>query len=1119
MLRIPAFVSALALILPLPLLAVSYQEPDEAETDVVPEEGDGEGDEEEKKALSAGTFSALKLRSIGPALMSGRIADIAVHPEDQSTWFVAVGSGGVWKTTNAGTTWKSIFDGQGSYSIGCITIDQNRPSTIWVGSGENVGGRHVGYGDGIYRSLDGGSSWKNMGLKESEHIGSIVVDPRDSDVVYVAVQGPLWSAGGERGVYKTTDGGTTWNNILSEGTGKDEEDEGQADESYTGANEVVMDPSNPDVLYASLHQRYRNVAALINGGPESGIHKSIDGGETWTELKKGLPGKDKGKIGLAVSPFDSNVVYATIELGRREGGFWRSADGGASWEKRSDYLSSGTGPHYYQEIFASPHVFDRVYQMDVRMHVTEDGGKNFRSLSDGSKHVDNHALAFSSTDPDYLLVGCDGGLYESWDHGENYRFHANLPITQFYKVAVDDDLPFYNVYGGTQDNNSQGGPSRTLSRNGITNREWFVTLGGDGHQSATEPGNPDIIYCEWQRGNLCRYDRRTGEMVYIQPQPAEGEPTERFNWDSPILVSPHDPARIYFASQRVWRSDNRGDEWRAVSGDLSRGVDRLREPMMGRVQSIDAHWDLSAMSDYSNITSLAESPVQEGLLYAGTDDGLIQVSEDGGGAWRKIDSLPDVPSGFFVNDIKADKFDANTAYVCVDNHKAGDFEPYLLKTTDRGNTWTSLAENLPERHLVWRMVQDHVDPNLLFVGTEFGVWFSPDGGGEWIQLKGGMPTIPVRDLTIQARENDLVLATFGRSFYVLDDYSALRGMSEEKLQQKAMLFGVRDPWWYIQNSPLGGGKQASQGNAFYVADNPEFGATFTYYLSEGHQTAKQKRQKEEKERIKEGLDTPAPDWDALREERLEEAPKVVFQIFDEEANWVRSMDAAAGKGLHRATWNLRRTSTRAFPRQQDEAGRDEGQGGGGLVAPGTYTVRMFQRIDGELTDLDQSQSFVVKPLGGGTLEGASPEEVASFYAELAVADGRASAVGQRISESLQKVRAAKWAAGRVGNDELEQKAAQMERLLLDEQLALRGDSVRGDHNDPGPVSIRSRLGVCSTGTSRSTYGPTATHRMCLDIANRGLDRLTGVIDGVTAEQLPALLAELDAAGAPWSPGR
>ena len=491
----------------------------------------GQHTEDSRPGLNETTFSGLEWRGIGPALMSGRIADIAIDPADRSTWYIAVGSGGIWKTTNRGTTWTSVFDGQGSYSIGAITVDHNNHNTVWAGTGENVSGRHVGYGDGVYKSLDAGATWKNMGLKNSEHIGTIVIDPRDSNVVYVAAQGPLWSGGGERGLFKTSDGGGNWELILSGG-------------EFTGVSEVHLDPRNPDVLFAVKHQRLRNVAALMNGGPESGIFKSTDGGKNWRELTTGLPEEDMGKIGLAISPIDPEVVYATIELGRRTGGFWRSEDSGESWEKRSEHVSGGTGPHYYQEIFASPHQFDRVYQMDATLHITEDGGKTFVPQPHGHKHGDHHAMAFDPADPDYLMYGTDGGLYESFDLGETFRFAANLPVTQFYKLAVDYDEPFYNIYGGTQDNSTQGGPSRTDNVNGIRNSDWFITVFADGHQPAVDPTNPDIVYSEWQQGNLVRYDRKSGEIVYIQPQPGADEETDRFNWDAPILISPHNPARL-----------------------------------------------------------------------------------------------------------------------------------------------------------------------------------------------------------------------------------------------------------------------------------------------------------------------------------------------------------------------------------------------------------------------------------------------------------------------------------------------------------------------------------------------------------------------------------------------
>ncbi len=434
------------LLMPCVIFAAEY-----SQTDVAP-------------GFNSETFEGLAMRSIGPAFMSGRIADIAIHPENRNHWFVAVGSGGVWKTVNAGTTWTPVFESEGSYSIGCVTIDPNEPDTVWVGTGENVSGRHVGYGDGIYKSLDAGASWTRMGLEDSEHIGMIRVDPRDSNVVYVAVQGPLWSAGGERGLYKTVDGGESWEKTLGGG-------------DYTGVNEVHMDPRNPDVLYAVTWQRFRNVASLMDGGPETGIHKSTDGGYTWRELTEGLPEENMGKTGMAISPINPDVLYATIELKQRTGGVWRSEDGGETWEKQSDYVSGGTGPHYYQEIFASPHKFDHLYHMDVQLHVSEDGGKTFVGAERLNKHGDHHALAFDPSDEDYLLMGTDGGIYESFDLGQSWKFAANLPVTQFYKVSVDYDEPFYNIYGGTQDNNTQGGPSRTQNINGITNSDWFVALG------------------------------------------------------------------------------------------------------------------------------------------------------------------------------------------------------------------------------------------------------------------------------------------------------------------------------------------------------------------------------------------------------------------------------------------------------------------------------------------------------------------------------------------------------------------------------------------------------------------------------------------------------------------
>ena len=1064
-------------------------------------------EEADASRMKAATFKGLELRGIGPALMSGRIADIAIHPDDQSTWYIAVGSGGVWKTTNAGTTWNPIFDDQGSYSTGCVTIDPSNPEIVWVGTGENVSGRHVGFGDGVYKSVDGGKSWKRAGLEESEHVSKIIVDPRDSNVVYVAAQGPLWSSGGERGLYKTTDGGESWGQILSAG-------------EYTGVTDIVMDPRNPDVIYAATHQRMRNVASLVNGGPESGIYKTDDGGKNWRELTSGLPKDDMGKIGLAISPQNPDVVYATIELAHRKGGTYRSTNGGGSWEKRGDYLSGGTGPHYYQEIYASPHKFDRLYHMDVRLHASEDGGTTWNSIEGKYKHVDNHALAFNPDDPDYLLAGCDGGLYESWDLGETWKYIANLPLTQFYKVAVDYDEPFYNLYGGTQDNNTQGGPSRTDSVNGIRNSDWFITMSGDGHQPAVDPTNPDIVYAEMQQGRLVRFDRKTGEIVFIQPQPGEGEPSERFNWDAPILISSHDPARLYYASQRVWRSDDRGDSWRAISGDLSRGEDRLTLPVMDRVWSYDSIWDLMAMSKYGTVTSVSESPLVDGLVYAGTDDGLIQVTEDGGKSWRKIDKLPGVPDFFFVNDIKADLHDADSVYAVVDDHKSGDFSPYLLKSSDRGRNWTSVVGDLPDRHVLWRVVQDHVEPNLLFLGTEFGVFFTVDGGGRWVKLTGGVPNIPFRDLAIQKRENDLVGATFGRGFFIFDDYTPLRQISEEALEEEVQLFPVRKAWWYIQRRNLGGRDKASQGSAFFTAPNPPFGAVFTYYLRDDIETRKEARRKQEKEIEKEGGDTPYPGWDELRRERLEEDPAIVFTVRDEAGEVVRHLTGPVKAGFHRVAWDLRYPSVAPWQKTDDGERRPRNRGGV-LAAPGTYTVSLAKQVDGEFTDLGVSQTFEVVLMQEGTLDAAPPEQVVAFLKGLSELQREVQGANSAVRGALERVGAIRETLMRstASDPSLGEEVRSLEQRLNDFSLKLNGERSRGMMGDPGPVSIDARINIASRGSRLSTYGPTPTHRRSVEIAEREFDALRPEIDRLIDVDLPALERKLDEAGVPWTPGR
>lgn len=1063
----------------------------------------GKDGDEESKPLSSATFDAFKLRNIGPAFMSGRIADIAIVQDDPATWYVGVGSGGVWKTENAGTTWTSLFDGQDSYSIGSIGLDPSDPNRVWVGTGENNGGRHIGFGDGIYKSGDGGKSWENMGLKESEHISKIIVHPDDPNTVWVASQGPLWSEGGERGVFKTTDGGQTWENTLSSG-------------AYTGATDLIIDPRNPDRLYVAMWQHHRTVAAWVGGGPESGIWKSEDGGETWEELESGLPKGNMGKIGLAISPMRPDVVYAAIEEDRRTGGVWRSTNRGASWEKQSDAVGQGTGPHYYQELYASPHQFDLIYMVSNTTQVSKDGGKTFADLNNEYKHVDDHAIAFRPDDPEYILFGSDGGLYESYDHTKTWRFINNLPITQFYKVAVDDAEPFYFVYGGTQDNNSQGGPSRTDNRHGIRNDDWFITLFADGHQSAIEPGNPNIMYAEWQQGNLARVDRITGEIVHIQPQASPGDPIERWNWDSPIYVSAHEPTRLYFASQRLWRSDDRGDNWTPVSGDLTKDEDRLQLPVQGKKWSWEAGWDLRAMSVYNTITSIGESPLNEDILYVGTDDGIIQATNDGGETWNKIEvgDLPGVPDTAFVNDIRADLHDENTVYVALDNHKYGDYRPYLLKSTNGGRTWRSITGDMPDRHLMWRIVQDHINPDLLFTATEFGLFFTIDSGEKWVKLTGDAPTISFRDVTIQRREDDLVAASFGRGFFIVDDISPLRELSEDALEEEAMLFPGRDALWYIEQHPLAFSEGGSQGHSYFRAPNPDFGANFTYYLAEDAQSLKDERLEEEGPLAEAGSDTPFPGFEAITQELQETPPTVWLTVRDADDNVVRRIKGPAKKGFHRVNWDLRFADSTVVRNGSDE----DGSPSGFLVTPGAYTVSLSLRARGKTTQMVEPQAFNVKPLRDGAL--APQDDAAAFWDRTTKLDRAITASGITLDRLGARLDLLKRASERALGDPAALDDAwqdiRTEVYALDE--AMNGNPARNELWERTLPTVRSRLGSVLTGIGSSTYGPTGTHRAQLDFAEEEFEDLRERLVTLVEETVPAFERDLSDAGAPWVPG-
>lgn len=1058
--------------------------------------------EEEKTFINSSLLSGLKFRSIGPAWASGRIADFAVNPKNPKEYYVGVASGNLWKTENNGTTWKPIFDSYGSYSIGVVELDPSNPNVVWVGTGENNHQRALGYGDGVYKSPDGGKSFKNMGLKESRQIGGIAIDPRNSDIVFVAAEGSAWGPGEERGLYKSIDGGETWNKVL------------EISEN-TGVNNVVIDPSDPDIMYATSEQRRRTSFTKIGGGPESTVYKSTDAGENWRKITKGLPEVDLGGMGIDVSPVNPNYVYLIVEAADDKGGFFRSTDKGESWEKMSDYHSSG---QYYNEIVCDPKNVDKVYSTETVSKVTVDGGKNWSSISTKGRHVDDHAIWIDPHDTGHFIIGGDGGIYETWDSGETFDFKENLPITQFYRVHVDNEEPFYNVYGGTQDNNSMGGPSQTTSRSGVVNDEWFVTLGGDGFWAATDPENPDIVYTEYQYGNMFRYDKKSGERISIKPRERKGELTYKWNWNTPMLVSPHKNTRLYVAANKVFRSDDRGETWEVVSDELTAQVDRNSFPVMGKYWPADAVAKDVSTSQWGTIVSLVESPLQEGLLYAGTDDGVISVTENGGDDWAQVKSFPGVPKYTYVSDIVADEFDANVVYATFSNLKRDDFKPYVLKSTDKGKTWTSIAGNLPENGTVHTFAQDFKKPGLLFVGTEFGVFFTPDTGENWVQMKSGLPTIAVYDIAIQERETDLVLATFGRGFYILDNYSPLRQVTKELENEKAEIFPVKDALMFVQTSGKG-----NQGSTYFTADNPDFGATFTYFIKEVPKTQKELRKEKEKELFKAGEPIPQPTWRELQLEEQAEKSHLIFTVYDANNNVVDQLTAAPGKGVKRINWDLRYAMPTSVQVKKEFNPTSSSGRGGILVMPGIYQVDLKLWHEGELTTLAEPVEFNVRKLNNTTLPANDYNENVAFAKEVGQLAIAVVGTNRLIDESREKVEHIKQAiyATPGMHQELMDKARALSVQLEKFNFKMNGLPAKasGEEIPPAEVPLNDRLSTITYTHIGSTSAITTTEKQAYEILKEEFPPVLNDLKRIVEVEIPALEAELNKINAPWTPGR
>lgn len=1053
------------------------------------------------------SLSSLKFRSIGPALTSGRVADIAVNPDNSSEFYVGAAAGGVWKTINAGNTFTPIFDGQGSYSIGTVEIDPNNHNVVWVGTGENNNQRSVSYGDGIYKSEDGGNSWKNMGLKKSEHIGMIAIDPRNSDVVYVAAYGPVWSAGGDRGVYKTTDGGTTWDKVLEIS-------------EHTGVNEIHFDPRNPDILYATAHQRRRRQWTYLGGGPESGIYRSIDAGKSWEKINKGLPGGDKGRIGMAISPADPEVLYAVVEAEGGQGGFFKSTNRGASWQKMSGTSTSG---NYYQEIVADPVHVGRVYLLDTFTKVTEDGGKTFTNLGEKSKHWDNHAMWIDPKNTDHLLQGCDGGVYESFDQGQNWKFFTNLPVTQFYKVSVDNELPFYNVMGGTQDNYSLHGPSQTISAHGIVSSDWIVTQGGDGFESFPDPKDPNIVYAQSQNGGIVRFDRKSGEAVSIQPKPRKDEKQYNFNWDAPLMVSPHDHKTVYFGGNKLFKSTDRGDSWEVISDELDQNIDRNLLPIMGKIWPMDAVAKNGSTSRYGAAVSLDESRLQEGLIYAGTDDGQINITEDGGKNWTKINRFNGVPENTYVYDLIASKHDINVVYAAFNNHKSGDFNPYVYKSNDKGKTWTSISSNLPEG-AVYALEQDHKNGNILFAGTEYGVFVSINEGASWTKLTSGLPNaVNVRDIAIQERENDLVLGTFGRGFYILDDYSPIREIASDLEKKAGHIFAVKDALIFNTWQPigsLGSADKGFQGELYFAADNPSRGATFTYWVKEGVSTLKAERSKRESEAFKKGAAIPYPTLEELKAEESELPSFLIFTIKDQTGEIVSEIRSSVRKGINRINWDL--TYAGFGPVNERQASQTSSLPSSNVyVVPGNYTVSLSQNIKGVISELAGPVSFKVNELNNRSIPAENWSAIAQFKKKAVKLMQAVGATRGLISEMSNKINSYKAAAKgfpAVESNELIKQILELENKVTAVGIALNGDRDYNQLDLDGEYSTGQRTQNAIFDIFGSNSNVTGTAIRNYDIA---ADEFAPILMQVKSllEEFTAMDRKLDQIGAPLTSGR
>ena len=865
----------------------------------------------------AAALANLHFRELGPAIMGGRIDDFAVVESNPDIVYVGTASGGVWKTTNGGTTFEPIFDNESVSTIGDVTVAPSDPSIVWAGSGEANNRQSSSWGNGLYKSTDAGKTWKHMGLKDSHHIGRIVIHPANPDVVYVAALGHLWGANKERGVFKTTDGGKSWTQSLFIN-----ED--------TGVVDLAMDPQSPETLYAAAYERRRTAFGFNGGGPDGAIYKTTDGGATWKKLSKELPyaeGGDTGRIGLCVYRKNPNIVYALVQ--HKNGGVFRSEDKGESWTKMSE---TNPRPSYYSQIVVDPNNDLRIWVLGAPMNYSEDGGKTFVTSRVARIHGDYHALWIDPANSNHMLAGTDGGIHWSNDAGRTWDFVNTVPLGQFYEVGVDMRTPYY-ICGGLQDNGSWCGPVRTTYQQGISNEDWYRVAGGDGYYVQIDPADAATVYAESQDGHVLRRDLRTNESRNIRPLEKEGEPRYRFQWNSPIVVSAHDHKTIYYGGNVLFKSTDRGDTWTKLGGDLTTGVDRDKLSILGKVPDKDTLSRHDGVQQFPCITTISESPLTSAVLWVGTDDGNLQVTRDGGQTWKNVaEKVPGVPKGTYVSRVTASKYAGGTAYVTFDGHRSNDFNVYVFMTTDYGETWKPISNGIPASNGTLHVLREHPrNANLLFAGSEYGLYVSFDRGANWTQLKANLPTVPVDDIAIHPRDNDLILGTHGRSVWVLDDVTPLEQLGTQALDAKLHVFDMRPAIAWRMYSHKG-----NTGHKFFLAPNPPYGALISFYL---------KSKPAEKEQVNITI--------------LDKDGKTVRELH---CGGPRPQAAATGSwsgggggfggfgaprcepraGINRINWDLRYTSpAEPTPEQREAMEAGFGSGPRGPTAePGEYTVKV-----------------------------------------------------------------------------------------------------------------------------------------------------------------------------------